>query len=257
MVSIPPTYHLPTAEELPDSDDTPVDNELQNDIPALLRDILHQIWSDREDWFFGVDMGIYYEPNIIVPEQSKVIVPDGFLVLGVPRHCGERGRLSYVLWEEKILPVLVLEVVSPKYNAEYDRKLELYRALRIPYYAIYNPLAGQRGRHRQRRSLTIYQLIAGQYQPLALQALPNGGMMAWLPEIGLGLGCERRTCNRWDREWGFWYDRQGTRYPTREERIAAAEAIAQQERMAREQAEEKARLLAEKLRSLGIDPEEL
>ena len=28
-------HHLPTAEELPCSDDKPVDNQLQNDIPNL------------------------------------------------------------------------------------------------------------------------------------------------------------------------------------------------------------------------------
>jgi hypothetical protein len=38
MVTIPFEYRqLPTAEDLPCSDDTPVDNELQNDIPNMLR----------------------------------------------------------------------------------------------------------------------------------------------------------------------------------------------------------------------------
>lgn len=32
--------YLPSAEELPDSDDTPVDNELQVLVPSLLRGIL-------------------------------------------------------------------------------------------------------------------------------------------------------------------------------------------------------------------------
>ncbi|MEH2077119.1 MAG: hypothetical protein V7K57_22430 [Nostoc sp.] len=40
---------LPTAAELPDSDDTPVDNELQNLVPNLLLAILSAIWSDRHD----------------------------------------------------------------------------------------------------------------------------------------------------------------------------------------------------------------
>lgn len=34
--------YLPSAEELPDSDDTPVDNELQILVPTLLRAIL--VW---------------------------------------------------------------------------------------------------------------------------------------------------------------------------------------------------------------------
>ena len=48
---------LPTSEELPCSDDTPVDNEYQNMIPNWLLAILQQIWGERQDWFFGVDMG--------------------------------------------------------------------------------------------------------------------------------------------------------------------------------------------------------
>lgn len=49
-----PLHCLPTSAELPDSDDTPVDNELQNLIPNLLEVILALAWSERIDWFFGV-----------------------------------------------------------------------------------------------------------------------------------------------------------------------------------------------------------
>ncbi len=55
---------LPTAEELPSSDDTPVDNELQNLLPNLLLASLAIIWAERMDWYFGVDMGIYYISNL-------------------------------------------------------------------------------------------------------------------------------------------------------------------------------------------------
>lgn len=55
---------MPSSEELLDSDETPVDNELQDLIPGLLKAILAIIWADRMDWFFGVDMGIYSDPLI-------------------------------------------------------------------------------------------------------------------------------------------------------------------------------------------------
>lgn len=45
--------NLPTAKDLPDSDETPVDNELQDLIPHVLKGILALIWSDRMDWFLG------------------------------------------------------------------------------------------------------------------------------------------------------------------------------------------------------------
>ncbi|MEL6165793.1 MAG: Uma2 family endonuclease, partial [Cyanobacteria bacterium J06628_3] len=86
--------YLPSAEELPDSDETPVDNELQELIPGLLKAILLILWGERMDWFFGVDMGVYYHPD------KPPIVPDGFLSLGVERFYDEELRPSYVLWDE-------------------------------------------------------------------------------------------------------------------------------------------------------------
>jgi Uma2 family endonuclease len=53
-----PWQCLPSSEELPDSDDTPVDNELQDLIPSLLKLILAFLWKDRMDWFFGIDIAI-------------------------------------------------------------------------------------------------------------------------------------------------------------------------------------------------------
>lgn len=256
MVTIPFEYrHLLTAADLPDSDETPVDNELQNDIPNMLLNLLRAIWAERSDWFWGVDMGVYYEPNVEVPEQSKVIVPDGFLALGVPRYSDEGGRLSYVLWQEQVLPILALEVVSKKYDGEYDRKLNEYQALGILYYVVYN--SNRRGLYKNRQSLEVYKLVDGKYELTPSISLLQEGKMVWMPEIGLGIGCERSVQSSWQREWLYWYDRTGQRYPTGEEQAAQdrqarieAEAIALQ-------AEQKAQRLAEKLKTLGIDPSEV
>ncbi|MEH2394025.1 MAG: hypothetical protein V7K21_20960 [Nostoc sp.] len=59
MLNYNPLHCLPSAKDLPDSDYTPVDNELQDLIPSLLKAILAWLWTSRMDWFFGVDMGIY------------------------------------------------------------------------------------------------------------------------------------------------------------------------------------------------------
>nr|WP_263970324.1 hypothetical protein [Pseudanabaena sp. PCC 6802] len=71
-LSSDPLLKLPTAEELPHSDDTPVDNELQNDIPNFILNLLRLVWEERQDWFFGVDMAIHYKLH------TPAIVPDGF-----------------------------------------------------------------------------------------------------------------------------------------------------------------------------------
>jgi Uma2 family endonuclease len=96
MVQFDSKLRLPTALELPDSDETPVDNELQDTVPGLLKDTLRLIWQNLNDWFFGVDMGIYADTE----QPYRAIVPDGFLSIGVPRfkpQYGDRGRPSYVL----------------------------------------------------------------------------------------------------------------------------------------------------------------
>jgi Uma2 family endonuclease len=246
MVNLAYDYlHLPTAEELPDSDDTPVDNQLQNDIPNFLLSILYMIWADREDWFFGVDMGIYYDP---ITKES--IVPDGFLALGVELNKSEGGRLSYVLWEENYeIPKLALEVVSKTPNGEYDEKFNKYQTLGILYYVVYNPFTGRRGAYKKRQSLEVYKLVSGKYQLLDKQSI------YWLPEIGLGIGCERAHSGRWMREWVYWYDEHGDRYllPQEvaiQEKLARenAEAIALSERIAKEQAEQRQVELEEQLR---------
>jgi len=61
---------LPTATDLPHSDETPVDNQLQDEIPQLLKAILQRLWSDLQNWFFAVDRALYYNPD------EPAIVPD-------------------------------------------------------------------------------------------------------------------------------------------------------------------------------------
>lgn len=218
MFKYNPLACLPSAEELPDSDDTPVDNELQNLIPNLLDGVLALIWKERNDWFFGVDMGIYYDPD------QPPLVPDGFLSLGVERIFDEDLRLSYVLWEENgIIPILMLEVVSKTRNREYSEKKKQYAQLGVLYYVIYAP------RRRRKERLEVYRLENGEY------VLQHGNPV-WLPEIGLGIGRERGTYTARTREWLYWYDNTGKKIPT---------------------AEERAERLAAKLRELGLNPDEI
>ncbi len=240
-----PLDWLPTAEDLPDCDDTPVDSELQERIPNLLSLLLADIFAGRSDWFFGIDMALYYSPD------EPPIVPDGFLSIGVDRVKAENLRLSYVLWEEKgILPQLVLEVVSKKYRGEYSTKKEFYQTLGIQYYVIYNP------RRRVKPTLEIYQLVNGQY----IQMLGN---RVWIPEIGLGIGKETLTYQEHHREWLFWYNEAGDRYPTPQERAEQQQERADQQQQRADQQQERAdraeqqlQRLADQLRALGIDPDE-
>jgi len=271
----PTQKRLPTMEELPYKDDKPVDSELQDLIAHVLKDILALIWGKRNDWFFGMDTGWYYAPD------ESALAPDGFLCLGVPSVREPNLRLSYVAWEENgVVPILALEVVSKTPGGEYKKKKRIYAQQGVLYYVIYAPL------RRRKRRLTIYRLNPqGEYELLDENPV-------WMPEIGLGIGSDVGTYQMITREWLYWYDRAGHRYPTsdearqqaelqrrqaqlerdrerqareqaerqqEQERQAREQAERQQEqeRQAREQAERKAEDLARRLRSLGIDPDDL
>jgi Uma2 family endonuclease len=271
---------LPSAEELPCSDDTPVDSELQELIPGLLKSILLILWEQRMDWLFGIDMAIYFDPDL------PPIVPDGFLSLGVERVYDEELRPSYVLWDELVVPSLALEIVSSTYRKEYTTKLDQYAELGILYYVIYN------SQRRRKPKLEIYKLVNGSYQLQASNPL-------WMPEIGLGIGYERGDYGGVTRDWLYWYDENNQRYPTPTEwvkleqqrtqleiaktRQAQAEsqraqaesqrsqaesqraqaesqrsqAESQQAQAESQQAQERADRLAAKLRDLGIDPDDV
>ena len=255
---------LPTSAELPDSDDTPVDNEYQNTLPNWLLAVLEEIWSDRQDWYFGVDMGIYDREG--QNQGAATVVPDGFLSLGVPRHKREnKGRRSYVLQEEgNIAPILALEYVSQTYNGEYTEKMVKYACLGVRYYLIYNPEYCQRDKHT---AFEVYKLVQGSYEK-------QGGEPFWLSEVGLGIGRVNGEVGGLLREWLAWFDEAGNPYPLpsqliRQERQRAAELAQalEQERLEKgleqqraaelAQALEQERLeklcLLEKLRQLGIE----
>jgi Uma2 family endonuclease len=198
---------LPTGDQLPSSDDTPVDNEDQNFLPNLLLFALLSMWSDRADWYFAADMAIYHTTGV----SPKVpVVPDGFLSLGVPRIKGDTFRRSYVVWEEDwVVPTFVLEVVSHSYGDEYEDKMLLYAKLGVLYYVIYNPLFWRRDGHQP---FEVYRLEDGSYQQQI-------GEPYWMPEIGLGIGRGHYRNGLLEREVLYWFDDRGQRHLTPEEQV--------------------------------------
>ncbi len=259
--------NLPTSAELPGSDDTPVDTEGQNTIPNLLLAALLLLWADRLDWFFAVDMGLYHTAG---QDRRVPVVPDALLALNVPRRKGETWRSNYVIWEEGMPPIWVLEMVSQTYNQEYSDKLALYAQIGILYYVIYNPL-GFSPRRRPSDPLEVYRLVDGAYQRVA-------GDPVWMPEIGLGIGQGRALHGGIEISCLFWFDQAGRRYPIPEEalertntqrdlaeqRAEQAEQQREQERERADRAEQRAEQerqrverLEQFLRAQGVDPQDL
>lgn len=267
-----PDLLLPTSEELPCSDDTPVDNENQNTLPNWLLAVLEGIWGDRQDWFFAVDMGIY--DREAQKRRTPLVIPDGFLSLGVTRHKRNGfGRLSYVLREEnEIPPILVLEMVSRTYGKEYGEKLGKYETLGVKYYVLYNPEYYNPEYYRRdgHHPFEVYAMGPDGYE---LQT----GEPYWMPEIGLGIGRVNGRLGGIEREWLAWFDSEGKPYPLPQQRAAQAEQNLRMERQRtdyerqradqeRQRAEQLAHLLQqerlgrsrllEKLKQLGLDMED-
>jgi Uma2 family endonuclease len=245
---------LPTAEELPDSDGKPVENELQELVSRLLKTILLDIWRDRTNWIFGVNLGFYYDPD------QPAIAPHGFLSLGIEEVDDEYFRPSYVLWDEKVIPLFALEIVSRTPSKKHIKKFQIYQSTGILYYLVYAPL------RKRKAKFQLYKLIDGEY---VLQSDCKDPY--WMPEIGLAIGAEKQTYRNREREWLFWYDENHLRYPTPTERAEAgtnlAKAASERAKAESQRAdtataaqvatEQKNNALRQRLRELGIDPDSI
>jgi hypothetical protein len=140
----------------------------------------------------------------------------------------------------------------------------------VLYYVIYNPEFYQRDRHNR---LEVYKLRDDTYQPYE-----TGKEPVWMPEVGLGIGRDVGVFNGWEREWLYWYDQAGQRYPSppelwqsehdraeqekvraEQEKVRAEQekVRAEQEKVRAEQEKVRADRLTAKLKELGIDPETL
>jgi Uma2 family endonuclease len=287
MISSDLRISLPSTEDLPCSDDTPVDNEDQNLLPNLLLFVLASIGSARMDWYFGVDMAVYHTTGV----NPKVpVVPDGFLSLGVERRKGGQSRRSYAVWEEnEVVPTLTLEMVSHKPGGEYGEKISIYAGLGVLYYIIYNPEFWRRDEHQP---FEVYKLIDGEYRQ-------QKGEPYWMPEVRLGIGRSQQRVGGIEQEILAWFDESGTVYPLPDtamqemreqlrverqrakvqqqraeeerqraeaqqqraeeerQRAEAQQQRAEEERQRAEMERLRAERLAEYLRSQGIDPDNL
>jgi Uma2 family endonuclease len=253
----PPKETLPTMYDLPseDPEEPGLPDEFHDFQPELLRITFQPPTYPSEQVFSASDMNLYYD----VRHPNWYKRPDWFGVVGVPRLYDDRTlRLSYVVWQEGIYPFIVVELLSPgtededlgraKLEANQPpSKWQVYeQILRIPYYVLFSRYTDQ---------LRLFTLQAGHYQEQPLDQ-PK----IWMPELQLGLGLWAGSYAGIDRLWLRWYDAKGNWIPTEAEtsrnRAEQAEGLLAQERQRAEQERQRAERLAERLRALGIDPDE-
>jgi Uma2 family endonuclease len=247
---------LPDHTQLPDRDGKIVINFQEPPQVRLLVDSLEPTLRERHpdgNYCVGRDCGIYYRYTEPLLEGCKA--PDWFYIPDVPALVNGQVRRSYVLWQEPVAPLIVIECVSGDGSEERDRtpqtgKFWVYeRAIRVPYYAIYEVDPGR---------VEVYQLVHGQYQPLPANERGHYPIEPLGVELGIWQGQFENLVLPWLR----WWDAEGNLLPTgaeraeQEHRRAEQEhRRAEQERQQKEEAQRQLQRLAERLRSLGVDPE--
>lgn len=202
----------------PDSDGKPMaDNTTQFRWIVTIKENLEWLFTDDPTVFVAGDL-LWYP----VEGNNKICqAPDAMVVFGRPK--GERG--SYKQWvESNVAPQVVFEIQSPgNTKAEMNRKLLFYDRFGVEEYYLYDP---------DENTLSGWLRIEGfldVIESIASWSSPRLGIRFQLAETELQI-----------------YRPDGKRFLTYTE-------IAQRA----EQAEERAARLADRLRALGIDPDQV
>jgi hypothetical protein len=235
-------------------DDTPVDNFQSEEQQRLLVEPLYSSKAVPQPFLAAANVGLFYKL------KGDPIVPDALLSLGVqrPDDFSQRQNRSYFVWEFGKVPEVCIEIVS---NAEGDElklskksqqkgkttvKKDVCAQIRVHYYVVFDPLRQIQGEDEMNGALLrVWSISPDGYPEITpLQGINEIGQSIWLPTVGLGLTLwEGQFEEEVNRLWLRWCDRDGRVIPTGAER-------ADLER-------QRADLLAERLREMGINPDEV
>lgn len=231
----------PDVSHLVTEDDTPVDNIFSERQMALLRETLYTSWTGPGEGRTFVAMGnvALYATNFLPP-----LVPDLLLSLDVtlPSEPMLKEHRSYFMWLYGKPPEVVIEIVSNRKGGELSNKLLDYARLGVSYYVVYDPDA-----YISQEPLRIF---ARQGARFAETFDP------WLAEVALGLTTWRGVYGGMEGVWLRWSDPAGALLATGAEAKAQEQQQAEQARQRAEQERQRAERLADKLRALGIDPDD-
>ncbi len=215
-----------------DSDEPEMESSVHYDQLALLVSTLEWYWRERNDFFIGANLSVYFRRDQFSHRELRG--PDLFVVRDVER----RPRRSWTVWlEGGRYPDLIIELLSDE-TARTDRtaKKALYeKVFRTPEYFWFSPETGE---------LAGFRLVDGHYRPIHADArglLPSG-------VLGLGLGVLDRLLRL--------YDKTGALLPTLPEAVLQERQLLEQERQLLEQERVRAERLAAQLRALGVDPDQ-
>ena len=256
-------------------DETPVDNFQSEEQQRLLVEPLYSAKALPSPFLAAANVGLFYKL------KGDPIVPDVLLSLGVQRAAdySERRDRSYFAWEFGKVPEVCLEIVS---NPEGDEltlskksqqkgrllsKKDLYAQIGVRYYVVFDPLQQIQGPDDMKGAfLRVWMISPVGYRELTPpEGLVTVGQSVWLEGVGLGLTLwEGPFEEDVSRLWLRWCDLDGLVIPTGAEgqemerqRADAEQQRAETERQRAETERQRAERLAERLRAMGVDPDEV
>ncbi len=250
------------------SDEPEMESSLHFTQLALLVAILEWWWRDRQDFFIGANLSVYFSTEHLKNRDFRG--PDLFVVKDTER----RERKSWVVWEEGgKYPDLIIELLSDS-TEDIDReiKFRLYQErFRTPEYFWFSPYTLE---------FAGWKLVDGKYQEIE----PNKKGWRWSSVLELYLGVEdgklryfagdgekvvspqeealinkksaELEAARADREMRR-ADREAQRAEQEAQRAEQEAQRAEQEAQRAEQEAQRADRLATELRKLGVDPNAL
>lgn len=223
-VELAPPVPLPDVTLL-EKDGIPLESLWHHLQISLLIDALSYLWGDRDDFFVGGDMFLYFSED--QARNCEFRGPDFFFVNDVKRFPPRRYWATWL--EGGRYPNMILELLSPT-TAKIDRtvKKRLYeQTFRTSEYFCFDPdtslLEGWRLGPKQR-----YRSIKS-----------NDRDWLWSEEIGLWLGTSQGIFFGLPATWLRFFDRDGRMIPVRAE-AAEEEARKQTKRAETERRERQA-----------------
>ncbi|MCG8351890.1 MAG: Uma2 family endonuclease [Chloroflexales bacterium] len=216
IIEVVERYILPEIPtlDLPDEDGVPLETNWHRVQINLLIDVLRYRWRDRQDFFAGGNMFIYYSLQQARNRDYKG--PDFFVVKDVD---GSYARPKWVVWEEAgRYPDVIIELLSPSTAAEdLGLKKQLYATtFHTRNYFCYDP--DQCQLHGWQLGLQGYEVT-----PINAQGrMWSAELDAW---VGLWNGVYQQQADVWLRL----FTADGALIPTEAEAEARAEAEIQAE----------------------------